>query len=358
MIKPKSTVSSMSAYGLVDMTVPDGVELICLGQNEHAYAPVDSVLQAVAEASANAHLYPDSDWTELRKAIARVHELNPENILCGSGSMELMMALTLAYLNAGDRILLTEYGYLFMQTLGQLNAAKLDIAPEPELRVDIDLVLEMVKHDTRLVFVVNPGNPTGTLIHNDEIRRLRDSLSDDILMVVDEAYAEYAAPEFHAPVFDLVERGNTIVFRTFSKIYGLAGMRVGWGYFPQDILIQVRKTLNPSNVSMTSQAAAVAAILDQETMIAARQSITVQRNRLSRSLSQLSLDVVASETNFVLVQFDSDIDAGDAHEFLRSKGIIVRPMGGYGLKHCLRITVGTEPQVTKTIDVLSAWRRR
>jgi histidinol-phosphate aminotransferase len=342
----------MSAYALADMSVPDGVEAICLAQNEHAYPPAPSVLQAIAKASENAHLYPDSDWNELRQAIALVHRLNPDNILCGSGSMELMLALTLAYLDTDDRVLLTEHGYLFMRTLIQLNEAKLDIAPETDLHIDIDAVLEMVKHDTRLVFIVNPGNPTGTIIHNDEIRRLRESLPADCLLVVDEAYAEYCRLGFHAPLFDLIERGDTIIFRTFSKIYGLAGMRVGWGYFPQDILVQVRKTLNPSNVTVTSQAAARAAMLDQETMSAARQAIALQRNRLSQSISELSFDVVPGETNFVLVQFDSEDKANRVDKFLRSKGIIVRPMGGYGLKHCLRITIGTEPQVTILIDAL------
>lgn len=356
MIKPNPTVAAMDPYALADISAPDGMEAIVLAQNEHAFPPSVRVRAAVTQALNKGQLYPDCDWNDLRAAIAQVHGLESEQILCGSGSMELMSALMLAYLSPQDRILMSEYGYLFMRTLARLVGTPVDFAAEPGYRVDIDNYLRELKPDTRLVFVVNPGNPCGSVIHNDEIRRLRAGLPDDVLLLIDEAYAEFVDDGFHSPLFDLVVQGNTIVTRTFSKIYGLAGMRVGWGCFPRDILDQLRKVINPSNISVLSQVAACAAMQDQETAQQAKQEIARQRDFLSIGINRLGFKVIPSQTNFVLVDFDRRERADAAFDFLRARGIIVRPMGGYGLPGCLRITVGIEQHMQQTIDGLAAWQ--
>jgi histidinol-phosphate aminotransferase len=262
----------------------------------------------------------------------------------------------LAYMSAKDRLLMCEYGYLFMRTLARLVGASVDTAAEPEYRVDVDSLLDQLKPDTKIVFIVNPGNPCGSVIHNDEIRRLRAALPDDVLLLVDEAYAEFVDAGFHLPIFDLVEQGNTVVTRTFSKIYGLAGLRVGWGYFPPAIRDQLRKVLNPSSVSLLSQVAARAAMQDQETARQASAQIAQQRDYLSAQISSLGLTVVPSQTNFVLVDFESQDSAAAAFDFLRNHGLVVRPMGGYGLPACLRITIGTPEQMQLTAKTLAAWR--
>jgi histidinol-phosphate aminotransferase len=356
MLKPNPTVASMAAYALPDISAAEGVEAIVLAQNEHAFPPSAAVQQAVSEAIASGQLYPETDWDELREAIATVHELDAGRIVCGAGSMELMSSLMLAYLSPGDRMLMTEYGYLFMRTLSKLVGASVDISAEIDYRVDVDGLLAQLQPDTRLVFVVNPGNPSGTVIHNDEIRRLRAGLPDDVLLLVDEAYGEFVEPDFHSPLFDLAETTNTVITRTFSKIYGLAGLRVGWGYFPVEVRDQIRKVINPSSVSSVSQAAARAAMSDQPHATEARRMIAEQRNFLSQSIAGIGLTVVPSHTNFILVDFESEEQAASAFEFLRQHGLVVRPMGGYGLPGCLRITIGTAVQMQSTASALVKWK--
>ncbi len=345
----------MAPYALPDITSGSDQEPIVLAQNEHAWPPSARVQQAVTDALSRGQLYPDSDWTELRAAIAGVHRLDAASIVCGCGSMELMSALMLAYLSPADRLLMTEYGYLFMRTLAKLVGARLDTAAERDYHVDVDSLIAALQPDTRLVFVVNPGNPCGSLLHNDEIRRLRDALPRDVLLLVDEAYAEFVDPAFHEPLFDLVEHGNTVITRTFSKIYGLAGLRVGWGYFPGDIRDQIRKVQNPGSVSTLSQVAARAAMLDQSGADEARRLIAEQRDFLTAEITRLGLPVVPSQTNFVLVDFGSPESAVSAFEFLRAHRLVVRPMAGYGLPACLRITIGTPEQMRLTAQTLGAW---
>ena len=346
----------MAAYALPDLSATDGQSAIVLAQNEHAFPPSAKVQQAVTQAIASGQLYPDDDWCELRAAIARVHGLDPEHIVCGAGSMELMSGLMLAYLGPDARLLMTEYGYLFMRTLCQLVGARLDVAEEIDHRVDIDRVLQKLQPDTRLVFIVNPGNPSGTVIHNDEIRRLRAALPADVLLLVDEAYSEFVDVDFHPPLFDLAQTSNTVITRTFSKIYGLAGLRVGWGYFPLEVRDQLRKVLNPSSVSSVSQAAARAAMEDQASVAAAHRHIAEQRRYLSTAIAKLGLKVVPSQTSFILVDFGEPGNADSAFQFLRKHRLVVRPMGGYGLPACLRITIGSAAQMQATADTLAAWQ--
>ncbi len=356
-IKPKPIVAAMAAYALPDISAAEGLEPIVLAQNEHAWPPSQQVRDAVGAALDRAQLYPDGECKELCAAIADVHKLNPDNIVCGSGSMELMSGLMQAYMSNGDRMLMCEYGYLFMRTLAKLAGATVDVAAEPAYRVDVDTLLAELRPETRLVFVVNPGNPCGSVIHNDEIRRLRAGLPDDVLLLVDEAYAEFVDEGFHPPIFDLVDLGNTVVTRTFSKIYGLAGLRVGWGYLPDDVRDQLRKVLNPGSVSVLSQVAAQAAMQDQQTAHIARRKIAEQRDYLSAQISQLGLNVVPSQTNFILVDFVTQEAAVSAFEFLRNHALVVRPMGGYGLPTCLRITIGTGEQMQMTAHTLADWRQ-
>ena len=358
MLKPNPAVASMAPYALPDISASEGVEPIVLAQNEHAFAPSAAVQQAVARAMASGQLYPDTDWGDLRATIARVHGLDAERIVCGAGSMELMSSLMLAYLSSADRLLMTEYGYLFMRTLSKLVGASVDVAAEIDFRVDVDALLAKLRPDTRLVFVVNPGNPSGTVIHNDEIRRLRAGLPEDVLLLVDEAYAEFVEPDFHAPLFDLAETSNTVITRTFSKIYGLAGLRVGWGYFPVGVRDELRKVINPSSVSSVSQAAAQAAMSDQAHAAQARQMIAEQRSFLSGSIAELGLSVIPSQTNFILIDFASADGAASAFDFLRQHGLVVRPMGGYGLPTCLRITIGTATQMQFTARTLGDWHKK
>ena len=351
MIKANPNIAAMAPYALPDISAAAGIEPIVLAQNEHAYPPSPRVQDAIKAALDTGQLYPDSDWNELRLAISAVHKLDADKIVCAAGSMELMSSLMLAYMSAKDRLLMCEYGYLFMRTLARLVGASVDTAAEPEYRVDVDSLLDQLKPDTKIVFIVNPGNPCGSVIHNDEIRRLRAALPDDVLLLVDEAYAEFVDAGFHLPIFDLVEQGNTVVTRTFSKIYGLAGLRVGWGYFPPAIRDQLRKVLNPSSVSLLSQVAARAAMQDQETARQASAQIAQQRDYLSAQISSLGLTVVPSQTNFVFTR-PPRFPAEEWLHLLREKKLLVRWFKDIDVSKFFRVTIGKRNEARKLVRAI------
>ncbi|MDH3668732.1 MAG: aminotransferase class I/II-fold pyridoxal phosphate-dependent enzyme [Paracoccaceae bacterium] len=356
-MKPNRYVAAMAAYALPDLSVPAGKRPVLLAQNESAIAPSPAAMEAARMALAQARFYSDSEWTDLRAGIAEVHGLDPALILCGAGSMELIQALGLAYLHRGVRALSTAHGYLYFRTVAQLAGATLDLAPETEFTVDVDELLAAVRPETAMVFVANPGNPTGTRIPRDEIVRLREALPDSVMLVIDEAYGEFAdAPG--EQVFDLVARGDTVVLRTFSKVYGLAGMRVGWGVFPPTIGAEIRKVQNPGSIPITSLAAAAGAMRDQAHMIRVRDETAARRDRFAGAMRQLGLAVPKSHTNFVLIGFGSTEKAASAAAALRNEGVVLRPMGGYGLADCLRATVGSEEDMQIARDMIADWVER
>ena len=241
----------------------------------------------------------------------------------------------------------------FFKTVAKMYGATVEMAKEFNFTTDIDNILTLVKPNTKIVFIANPANPTGTLISTDEIRYLREALDNDILLILDEAYAEFTDQPEYPPLFDLVDHGNTVVLRTFSKIYGLAGMRVGWGYFPGDIYASMRKVLNPNNISAPSQAAAATAMRQQNVVKQRKVSMDVIRNSFCSNLKNLGLKVPESHSNFVLINFGSQQKAQICFNHLRRQGIMMRPMGAYGLAHCLRATLSTEEHMGLTIQHLS-----
>ena len=346
-------IDTLAPYILADLSVPNGKTLISLAQNELCFSPTQKVINAASQATHNLQLYPDPDWSELVTSIAQVHNLNTKQILCGAGSMELLEVLGRAYLSNDDQVVMSEYGYSFFKTVAQMYGAAVETAAETNFTVNTDQLLEQVKPNTKIVFIANPANPTGTLVSTDEIRYLRKTLNNDILLILDEAYAEFMDPQTYPPLFDLVDRGNTVVLRTFSKIYGLAGMRVGWGYFPADIYVSMRKVLNPNNISAPSQAAASIAIQQQDVVKQRKISIDLIRSSFCSSLKDLELKVPDSHSNFVLINFEGEQKAQTCFNHLRTQGIVMRPMGAYGLAHCLRATLSTEEHMDLTIQHLS-----
>ncbi|MGI9406111.1 MAG: pyridoxal phosphate-dependent aminotransferase, partial [Hyphomicrobiaceae bacterium] len=290
MIRPNAHIAVAEPYALTDLSVAAGKRLISLAQNESAVPPSPKALAAGRDALAQAGLYPDPDWTDLRAALAEVHDVEADSILCGAGSMELIAAIAHCYLGPDRRACSTAYGYAFFQTATRAVAARYDAVPEDNFTVSVDSLLAGLLDETGVVFIANPGNPTGTRIPKSELTRLRDGLPEDILLVIDEAYAEFADKPGESN-FDLVVRGNTVVLRTFSKVYGLAGFRIGWGVFPPAIANEIRKVLNPNNVSVTSQAVAAAAMRDQTYMRAMRDATIALRDRFAEQMRQLGLTV-------------------------------------------------------------------
>ena len=357
MIKANKHIAAMDTYALPVFDVAAGKPVVALAQNESFRPPSQKAL-AVGQAAVNEMLlYPDSGYQALTEAIATNHGLKPDGILCAAGSMELIAALAQAYLSEKRSALSTQYSYAFFRTATALVEADFLTVPEREYQVSVDHLLLAVKNDTTVVFVANPGNPTGTRIPKADLLRLRENLRDDILLVIDEAYGEFA-DYLGEPTFDMVETGNTVVLRTFSKAYGLAGARVGWGYFPSAIKGQLQKIINPGSISAVSQAMATAAKKDQSAMKSLCKDTSVLREKFSQHARSLGLEVPESHTNFALLLFESAEAASLADKALRAEAIILRGMVGYGLPQALRATIGTEEQMDFVIKVLKQQREQ
>jgi histidinol-phosphate aminotransferase len=339
----------MSAFALADL---GGHDRPTLAQNESAFPPSPRAVAAGCEAAGRSHLYPDPDWTVLRDTLASAYAVERDLILCGNGSMDLIACTIRAFAHPGSEVLATDYAYNFSAAATAQAGARFVKAPEADFTVSVDAMLAAVTPATRLAFVCNPGNPTGTRIDNAEILRLRAALRPDILLLVDQAYGEFD-DEDPRPVFDLVQRGDTVVLRTLSKAYGLAGARVGWGLFPPRVAAQVRKVQNSNGVTTASLAMAVAAVEDQAYMRRVVADTAAIRDRFVDGLRRAGYRVPASSTNFVLVRFADQASAQAAELSLRDAGIVARNVGGYGLADCLRFTMGSQEVMTRTLRLLT-----
>ena len=346
----------MSAYALAQLG--DAASGTSLAQNESAFAPSPAALAAGRAALKDLTPYPDPQWRELRAAIASVHGLPEHSILCGAGAMELINCLIRTFAGAGDEVLGSEYGYAYVATVAAQVQAEHVRAREIDMTVCVDAVLAALTSRTRIVFICNPGNPTGTLIANADIVRLRDNLPDDVLLVVDQAYGEFVdGLQDPAEIFALVERGNTVVVRSFSKAYALAAARVGWGCFPPAVAEQMRKLLNPNDISHPSQAMAAAAMLDQAHMRRNVARTIGIRDDFAGRCRALGLGVPPGHANFTLLRFASQRQAQAADKALRAAGLILRAFPatrGGGLPDCLRATICAEPIMKRCLGVLEA----
>ncbi|MCF6121676.1 MULTISPECIES: histidinol-phosphate transaminase [Mesorhizobium] len=347
-LKAAAHVEAMSAFALASF---GGCDRTTLAQNESAFPPSPRAITAGQDAIARSHLYPDPDWTALRKAIAQAYGIDPNLILCGAGSMDLISCTIAAFAGRGDEVLGTAYAYNFAASAAARVGAAYIKAAEHDFTVSTGSILAAITPATRVAFVCNPGNPTGTRIRNAELLRLRAALPQDVLLVIDQAYGEFddQDPE---PIFALVARGDTVVLRTLSKAYGLAGARVGWGVFPPSVAAGVRKMQNSNQVTMTSLAMAVAAVEDQAYMRETVARTARIRDQFAHELRAKGYDVPESRTNFVLIRFSDEAAAEAAEKALWGADIIVRGLGGYGLTDCLRATVGPQEIMDRALRIL------
>ena len=340
----------------------EGVErIIKLSSNEGAFGPSPKAATAYSDIAQSIHLYPDGGTHELRAAIGETQGLDPERIACGAGSDELISLLCQAYAGPGDEVLYSEHGFLMYPISAKSVGATPVTAPEQNLTADVDALLAKVTNNTRILFLANPNNPTGTYLPASEVKRLRDGLPDDVLMVIDAAYAEFVTRDDYTDGNELVDAGdNVIVTRTFSKMHGLGGMRLGWAYGPPEIIDVLNRIRGPFNVGAAAQASGVAAIrdLDFQTKVLEHNLKWLAWTR--GQLMEMGLDVTDSVGNFILACFKSHPDrtADAAEQALKKEGIIVRKMGGYGLPDCLRITIGLEEDMRAVVDVLGRFMGR
>jgi len=350
MISARSHLDRIAGYALADLGEAD---LISLAQNESAFGASPRAISAGQAACATPERYPDTQWSELRSAISDVHGLDSKRILCGAGSMEIINCIIRTFAGPGDEVVGTQYGYGYVRTAASLTDAQYRQAREIDCTVCVDEILGTVTPATKIVFVCNPGNPTGTMVSHDEILRLRQALSEDVLLVIDQAYGEFA-DDHNDPgeTFALVDRGDTVVTRSFSKAYGLAGVRVGWGYFPKDVAAQVRKVLSPNNISVPAQMMAAAAMRDQPHMRSIVHRTIDIREYFSDECRAMGLTVPESHTNFVLIRFASTEISAEADRQLRANKLALRGMGPYGLADCLRATICEQNIMDRCLKVL------
>jgi histidinol-phosphate aminotransferase len=338
---PRPEVLGIEPYTPGVSKLPGVHRVIKLSSNEGAYGPPPGALRALQAVAADFHRYPDGGATHLRQAIAERFGLDAARVVCGAGSDDLIYLLCHIYGGQGTELVMTEHGFSIYAIAGRLAGCHVVKVPERDLTADVDAILAAVTPATRMVFIANPNNPTGTFITSAETERLRAGLPRHVLLVLDAAYAEYVDRPDYDPGTALVdEGGNTVMTRTFSKMFGLGGLRLGWAYAPEKVVDLLNRARSPFNVSLAAHEAGIAALAEPGWVENSRTENARERAKLAAALTAAGIHVYPSEANFVLADFGSPAQAEAADAYLRSHGLIVRRVGGYGLPHCLRITVG------------------
>lgn len=339
---PKPGILEIEAY-VPGKSSAKGTKIHKLSSNESPIGASSMAVTAYRQAAEKLALYPDGSATALRDAIAQRYGLSADRIICGAGSDEILQLLAHAYLGPGDEAVYSQYGFMVYPIVIQANGATSVVAKETTFTTDVDAMIAAVTPKTKMVFVANPNNPTGTYVSYQDLRRLHAALPPDVLLIVDAAYAEFVTANDYEPGIALVsEFENVVMTRTFSKIHGLAALRLGWAYGPLHVMDVLNRMRGPFNVSLPAIAAGVASIQDTSFMDQALVHNTRWLRWLTDEISKLGLSVVPSVGNFVLVHFTKEKTAAKADAYLQDEGLVVRRMDGYGMPNALRMSVGTE----------------
>jgi histidinol-phosphate aminotransferase len=343
--QPKPGVLDIAVYVPGKSKGSHGKTVHKLSSNETPLGTSAGAKEAMEAVARNLELYPDGAATELRAAIGDVYGLNPDRIICGAGSDEVLSMLAYGYLGPGDEAIYSEHGFLVYEIAIRAAGATPVIAPEKNLTTDVDAILARVTKKTKMVFVANPNNPTGTYLPFEEVRRLHENLPAHVLLVLDAAYGEYVRRNDYESGIELAATSdNVFMTRTFSKIYGLANLRVGWGFGPAHIIDALNRIRGPFNISGVGIAAGIASVRDRNFV-----AQSVEHNEkwlpwVTAELEKLGLKVTPSVGNFVLVHFPDEDGkrARDADAYLLERGCVLRMVGNYGLPNSIRMTIGSE----------------
>lgn len=357
--KPRAGILDIAPYVGGKSSVKGNARVVKLSSNETPLGASPAAVKAFSETAATLHRYPDGTALKLREAIAAAHKLPPEQLICGAGSDELIGLLTHAYAGPGDEVLFSQHGFLMYKIYAQSCGATPVTAPEKNLRTDVDALLAAVTPRTKIVFLANPNNPTGSYIPLSEVKRLRDGLPSHVILALDGAYAEYAMQGDYSCGRELVaSTDNTIVLRTFSKIHGLSALRLGWASGPAGIIDVLNRIRSPFNVSTPALNAGIAAIGDKEHIQKSRAFNAQWLGWLTEEISKLGLKVYPSIANFLLVEFgQGKHSAANANHYLMERGLIVRDVVAYGLPDCLRISIGLEEDNRAVVATLAEFLR-
>ncbi|MGI9365592.1 MAG: histidinol-phosphate transaminase [Rhizobiaceae bacterium] len=352
---PNPGIMDIDAYVPGGSKVPDGMNLFKLSANETPLGPSPKAKEAYASLANCLEDYPDGNSIALREAIAATHGVNFNNVVCGSGSDELLALMMQSYLAPGDEAIYTAHGFL-MYKIGILAAGATPVvAPETNYTADVDAILERVTEKTRLVFLANPNNPTGTYLPMSEVRRLHAGLPSSVILILDAAYAEYVRRNDYESGIELVAGSNNVVMtRTFSKIHGLAALRVGWLFGPDHVIAVLERVRGPFNVNAAAQLAAIAALEDKSMVDKAVAHNSEWLAWTSEQMENMGLSVTSSVGNFILIHFDNlpGKTAEGADDHLIKRGYVLRRVAGYGLPNAIRMTIGTEEACRGTVAAM------
>lgn len=352
---PKPHIFKIPPYEAGVSQLPKKKKIIKLSSNESSYGVSNKVARTYITALEKLNRYPDSNCGKLKKAIAKKFNLNDKNIVCSNGSDELITLIAKSFSGAGDEIIHTEHGFSYYRIAAIATGADTKVAKEVNCVVNIDNILKQVTKRTKIVFLANPGNPTGTYVTFNEIEKLCNKLPKKILLVLDGAYAEFVDKNDYDPGVKLVKKySNVIMMRTFSKIYGLSGLRLGWAYCSSEVSKILNRVRNPFNVNTVAQEAGIAALGDIKFIKKIAEKNIKLRNWVVKKLQGKSLVIYPSVTNFILIKFPNDKknNANVTNTFLVENGIILRKVDEYNLKNCLRLTIGKKTEMEKVVAKL------
>ena len=357
MIRRTEQMSTMSPYKQGRSSAGDaGKPTIKLSSNESPLGPSPRALEAAKAALSDVCRYPDGSQLGLRSAIGEVFSLDPEMIVCGNGSEELLLLLTRICVEPGDEVILTEHCFIMAKIHAMAQGAKIVTAEEPDYRPNADAILARISDRTRMIVVASPNNPVGLYMPKDELKRLVEAVPDNVLIVLDAAYADFVTePDFNAGADHATALPNVVMTRTFSKLYGLAGLRVGWCLAPRSIIERINRIRTPFNVNSVALAAATAAVRDVDWAERIRRHNKNALDRILPALKGLGLTAPPSVANFYLAFFSSapGKSAADAESYLLARNIIPRPTASGSITNALRITVGTEDENEALVAALT-----
>lgn len=353
-IQPQPGIMDIALYKSGASKIAGKSDVLKLSANENPYGPSDKAKEAFAKTVATLHRYPSTDHAELRAAIAEVHGLDPERIICGVGSDEVLQFVCQCFAGPGDEVIHTEHGFSMYPILAKAAGATTVSVPEVERRVDVDAVLAACTDKTRIVFITNPGNPTATRLTGPELARLAAGIPETSLLVLDGAYAEFA-DGFDGGASLVEAHENVVMTRTFSKAYGLGGLRIGWGYASAAVIDVLSRVRQPFNLSPTQLATAEAAVRDRAWLEKGVADNAENREWLTQALRGHGVAVDDSDTNFILARFANVAQATGCDVALKDDGILVRPAGGYGFPEGLRITIGDKASCRRVAHVIGQY---
>jgi histidinol-phosphate aminotransferase len=354
-IQPQPGIMDIALYEGGVSTLDGVTNVLKLSSNENPSGPSDAAKEAFSRAVHQLHRYPSADHSKLRAAIGEVWDVDPDRVICGVGSDEILHFMCQCYVGPGDEVIHTEHGFAIYR-IATLAAGGTPVeVRERERTTDVDAILAACTPRTKLVFIANPNNPTGTMIGPSELARLAEGLPPQTILVLDGAYAEYVGA-YDAGLALIETRENVVMTRTFSKIYGLGGLRIGWGYGPRSVIDVMNRIRGPFNMSSAALETAEAAVRDTDYTEKCRLENARLREWMATALAELGVPSDTSTANFVLARFADTAEAQACDQALRDVGIIVRQVAGYKLPHCLRITVGDESACRRVVHTVAQFK--